>query len=108
MEETVIGAYNLGKLDVPLLKVLMKPYGGTDIDSGGSADLKSKDGLGVEDIVIKLMAPNDFLKLEGTRLMIAKHPKNYDKRSEKQRGIEDEYYERRYNLFHKFTEKFGW
>ena len=107
MEETVVGAYNLGKLDVKLLKVLMEPYRGTDIDSGGSCDLKSKDGLSVEDIVIKIMEPSLFLGLEGTRLMIAKHPKK--KPSKKQREIEEKYYDARYEAFHKITDKtFGW
>lgn len=52
-ESTVVGAYDLGKLDKALLSVLMEPYGNEDIDSGGSADLKAKDGKGVEQIVIE-------------------------------------------------------
>ena len=52
-EATVIGAYDLGKLDKGLLMVLMEPYRGTDIDSGGSNFLKSKDGKGVEQVVIE-------------------------------------------------------
>jgi hypothetical protein len=52
-EATVIGAYNLGKLDKALLTVLMEPYGNSDIDSGGSNELKSKDGKTVEQIVIE-------------------------------------------------------
>ena len=52
-EATVIGAYNLGKLDKALLTVLMEPYRGTDIDSGGSRGLRSYDGKSVEQIVIE-------------------------------------------------------
>jgi hypothetical protein len=52
-EATVVGAYDIGKLDKALLSVLMEPYRGTDIDSGGSHDLKSRDGKGVEQIVIE-------------------------------------------------------
>lgn len=52
-EATVIGAYNLGKLDKALLTVLMEPYGNSDIDSGGSNELKSKDGKTVEQIVVE-------------------------------------------------------
>ena len=52
-EATVVGAYDLGKLDMEMLTVLMEPYRDSDIDSGGSADLKSKDGKGVEQIVIE-------------------------------------------------------
>lgn len=109
MEETVVGVYNLGKLDVKLLRVLLEPYRGTDIDHGGSRDLKTKDGFGVDDIIIKFMEPNKFIGLEGTRLMIAKHPKKYDKKSKTQRDIEEEYYEKRYDILHKITYKtFGW
>lgn len=53
-EATVVGAYDLGKLDKEMLTVLMEPYRGSDIDSGGSADLESKDGKGVEQIVIEV------------------------------------------------------
>ena len=52
-EATVIGAYDLGKLDKPLLAVLMEPYRDTDIDSGGSQDLCTRDGKGVMQIVIE-------------------------------------------------------
>jgi hypothetical protein len=53
-EQTVIGAYDLGKLDRALLDVLMEPYRGTDIDPGGSRGLRSKDGLDVEEIVSRI------------------------------------------------------
>jgi hypothetical protein len=52
-EATVIGAYDLGKLDKALLSVLMEPYRGSDIDSGGCQDLESKDGKDVKQIVIE-------------------------------------------------------
>lgn len=58
MEETVMGVFKLGKLNKAMLKVLMEPYRGTDIDSGGAADLKTKDGLEVPDLVIKIMDPH--------------------------------------------------
>lgn len=35
-ESTVVGAYDLDKLDKGLLTVLMEPYRGSDIDSGGN------------------------------------------------------------------------
>lgn len=54
-EATVIGAYDLGKLDKALLAVLMKPYANSDIDSGGSRGLLTKDGKSVEQVVIELM-----------------------------------------------------
>lgn len=109
MEETVIGVYNLGKLDVKMLKVLAKPYKGTDIDSGGSQNMKTKDGKSVEDLIIKLMAPNEFKKLEATRLMLAKHPKKYEKKTDEQKLAEEMYGERCYDVFYKITHKmFGW
>ncbi len=52
-EATVIGAYDLGKLDKPLLSVLMEPYRDTDIDSGGRGDLQTRDGKGIEQVVIE-------------------------------------------------------
>lgn len=54
-EETVIGAYDLGKLDEALLAVLMEPYRESDIDSGGSRDLLTKDGKGVEQVVLETL-----------------------------------------------------
>lgn len=53
-ESTVVGAYDLGKLDKELLSVLMKPYAGSDIDSGGSRDLESDDGKSVMQIVVEV------------------------------------------------------
>lgn len=60
LESTVIGAYDLGKLDKPLLRVLMEPYRNRDIDHGGSRDLRSKDGLSCDEIVVKTLRPNAF------------------------------------------------
>jgi hypothetical protein len=109
MEETVMGVHKLGKLDKDILKVLMEPYRGTDIDSGGAADLKDKDGLEVPDIVIKIMAPAVFKKLEPLRLAVQKHPKDWKKLSEKQQDEQSDYYDKRYAAFHKITDKvFGW
>jgi hypothetical protein len=110
MEETVMGAYKLGRLDKKLLCVLMEPYRGTDIDSGGSADLKAKDGLEVPDIVIKIMDPAAFKKLEPLRLKVKKHiKKNYNDLTEEQQNEQEEYYDKRYQAFHKITDKtFGW
>lgn len=104
-----MGVHKLGKLDKPMLKVLMEPYRGTDIDSGGAADLKDKDGLEVPDIVIKIMAPDVFKKLEPLRLKVKKHPKNWDKLTEKQQDEQSDYYDKRCSAFNKITEKnFGW
>lgn len=68
-EQTVIGAYDLGKLDKDLLTVLMEPYRGTDIDSGGSQGLKTKDGKDVMRVVIEtwgLEYPPPFVGEKGS------------------------------------------
>lgn len=54
-EATVIGAYDLGKLDAALLDVLAEPYRGTDIDEGGSCALRTRDGLDICDVIIKVL-----------------------------------------------------
>jgi hypothetical protein len=53
-ENTVIGAYNLGKLDIDLLDVLMEPYRDTDIDSGGKEGFLTNDGKFIEQLVIEV------------------------------------------------------
>ncbi len=108
-EETVIGAYNLGVLDKKLLKVLMEPYRGTDIDSGGSNNLESKDGLSVEEVVIKLMDPVKFKALAVLKKPIAKHPKNHSKLTDKQSEEQEMFFDTQYKMFHGLTKKnFGW
>ena len=54
VESTVVALYDLGKLDRDVLDAVMEPYRGTDIDSGGSQDLRAKDGKSFEEIVIKV------------------------------------------------------
>lgn len=49
-EKLVITTYDAGKLDVDLLSILMEPFRGTDIDSGGSYGLTTKDGKGVQQV----------------------------------------------------------
>lgn len=93
-EATVVGAYDLGKLDKALLAVLMEPYRDTDIDSGGSADLESQDGKTVEQIVIETFG-----------LEMPKKPNGeYDDNSE---GW-DQYHEEIHDKMKKVTDHFGW
>ena len=54
-EQTVMGAYNLGKLDKPLLEILMEPYRGTDIDSGGGSDMETVDGKNIQELVVEII-----------------------------------------------------
>jgi hypothetical protein len=51
LEETVIRVYDLGKLDEPMVEALLEPYRGSDIDSGGSRDLRTKDGKSMKEVV---------------------------------------------------------
>lgn len=53
-EEMVVGAYDLGKLDRDLLRVLMGPYRGAGIDGGGRRGLEAHDGLTAEEVVLKV------------------------------------------------------
>jgi hypothetical protein len=91
-EQTVIGAYDLGKLDKNLLSILMEPYRGSDIDSGGSEDLESKDGKDVRQIVIETWG-----------LEMPKKPTE-DSTEDEWEDYENELYE----LFDQVTDHFGW
>lgn len=57
-EHTIITIYDHGVLTLPLLDVLAKDYEGMDVDSGGSRDLKTKDGKTLEEICIGLVDPS--------------------------------------------------
>lgn len=108
-EETVMGAYKLGRLDKKLLTVLMKPYVGTDIDSGGKVGLTFK-GLEVEEVVLKVFGVKGVPakpKAPGKRRPDYAHEdlppawqKFYDE--------EDAYNDKVYELFSKLTRKMGW
>jgi hypothetical protein len=60
MESQIIAIYDLGLLKKDLLNALMEPFKGTDIDSGGSEDLRAKDGKDVEEIVCFIMEPEKW------------------------------------------------
>jgi hypothetical protein len=94
LEATVIGAYNLGKLDKALLGVLLEPYRDTDIDSGGSRNLRSTDGKGFEEIVIRTW---------GLQMPPAP-PGDYDSNPDEW----DEYRDEVYGLLFGITRQFGW
>jgi hypothetical protein len=100
-EHTVIGAYNLGKLDKPLLKVLMEPYEGTDIDHGGCLGLTTKDGLLVEEVVLKVWG------IKGVPKRPKKPSGKYKVNSPKWKEW-DEYQETIYEMFSDLTRIIGW
>lgn len=90
----MVGAYDLGKLDRDMLAVLMSPYRGTDIDSGGSRDLHSSDGKDVVQIVIETYG----LTMPG------RPERSYD-------DDPDSWYdydEKVYDLFDQVRSHFGW
>lgn len=57
MEAQVIAFYDLGILNKEVLNALMQPFCNTDMDAGGSNDLKSKDGKSAEDIICFIIEP---------------------------------------------------
>lgn len=62
-ESTVINVYDAGTLTAELLKSLMQPYVGSDMDHGGSMGLHSKDGLSADEIVCKIMEPERYAEI---------------------------------------------
>lgn len=98
-EATVIGVYDLGVLDKHLLAILMEPYRGTDIDSGGSHGLVTEDGKYVEQVVIETMGGK-----------MPKRPAffNEPQLTDVQREKIEAYYEAVGEKFRKVTDKFGW
>jgi len=60
MEAQVVKAYDSGFLNKDLLNVIMEPFRDSDIDSGGSYDLKAKDGKGAEEIICFIMEPEKY------------------------------------------------
>jgi hypothetical protein len=90
-EATVVGAYDLGKLDKALLSVLMEPYRDTDIDSGGREGLESKNGKNVEEICIEVW---------GLQLPPKPNAKDEDAMDDYQDNVDE--------LFDKVTAEFGW
>jgi hypothetical protein len=93
-EATVVGVYDLGKLDKELLSVLMEPYRDSDIDSGGSRDLEAKDGKDVQQIVIETLGLEMPPKPEG----------EYDDDPDSWDG----YHDKVYDLMRAVKKRFGW
>ena len=82
------------------LEKLMEPYRDSDIDSGGKRGLTSRDGLEVEDIVIKIWG----LKVPER----PKLPKDYRGWTEQQRQANEEHREKLHELFNHITDEAGW
>jgi len=57
-EKTIVSVYDSGVLNADLCRKLIEPYQGTDIDHGGCEDLRSKDGLSADQIIVMLLDRN--------------------------------------------------
>lgn len=60
METAIIAVYDTGTLTPEVLDKIMEPYKGTNCDSGGSRDIKTIDGLGVKEVICKVMKPLEY------------------------------------------------
>lgn len=107
MEATVVGAYDLGKLDKALLSVLLEPYRDTDIDSGGRVGLVAKDGKEVEQIVIEAGG----LKMPEPPSVTQPDWANWDEWTSAEREASDaweDHAEQVYEQFKRVTREHGW
>ena len=61
VESQVVSLYDLGVLNSKeILKTLLEPFNDQDVDSGGSNDLRAKDGKSLEDIICFFMEPEKY------------------------------------------------
>jgi hypothetical protein len=60
MESQVVSLYDMGVLTKEVLNATMQPFCDSDIDHGGSCDLKSKDGKSADDIICFIMEPDKY------------------------------------------------
>jgi len=100
-EASVLAVYDHGVLDKELLSDLMEPYRDTDIDRGGMiGTLSKKDKLDVIEIVIKTFGKEPPPKPQ--------QPKDYRTWTDEQSRLNDEWLDRRRELFSDITRRFGW
>lgn len=100
-ESVVIATYDKGVLDRELLSKFMEIHRGSDIDRGGMAGTLSKDGMDVEEIVLKV-----FAKKMPER---PKLPKDHKKWTPEHEALNEAYWDSRYEAFHEIADKkFGW
>lgn len=99
MEMTVMGAYKLGVLDKKLLTVLMKPYAGSDIDSGGRVGIRVR-GKEIEDVVCEVLG----IKLPAP----PKLPRDRSKWTDEQCDQDQDYWDAHYDAWRRATKRFGW
>lgn len=99
-EDTVLAVYKHSVLTKPLLKDLMEVYRDMDIDSGGMSGTLSKDGLDIVDLVIKTWGLKPPVQPD--------LPKDYKKWTAAQADLNEQWQEKRWQLFNKITGKAGW
>lgn len=99
-ESLTIDLYDKGLLNKEILSSIMEQYRDTDIDSGGSQDLISKDGLDIARVVLKTF---DIQVPEKPNI-----PENWKDQTEEQQEIWNDYCDTMYDLFNEVTDKFGW
>ena len=49
-----MGLQACGQLTAEVLGYLMEPYRGTDIDSGGTCDLRDTEGRGIKEVAVRV------------------------------------------------------
>lgn len=106
-ESTVIGAYDLGKLDRALLDVLMEPYRGTDIDHGGSVGLRSKDGKTADEIAVEVFG---LAIPAGPDVPLPDYDRwrEWNEEEKAQSATWDDWRESCDDLFRKVSDHYGW
>jgi len=67
MERAVVSLYDVGGLTADALRAILAPYRGTDIDHGGCKDLRTNDGKSADDVILFLLAPDDYARLRAVK-----------------------------------------
>ncbi len=55
IEQQVVAAYDSGALTPALLTAMLDPLRGRDVDHGGCRNLRTKDGLSADEVIISLL-----------------------------------------------------
>jgi len=101
-EASVIAVYNRGVLDKDLLDALAKPYEGMDIDRGGQEGTLAKDGLDIDDIILKLYG------IELPPYPIEAGPASWKHWTPKQYKANDDWQELKFAALSKIRDGWGW
>lgn len=97
LEDTVLEVYEKGALNKEMLSILLNPYKGTDIDTGGWQEKKAKDGLDVIEIMIKTYYGE-----------LKKEPKREDYETEEEYVLElEEYQDEIWDLYFEIQKAHG-